>query len=165
MAFRPSAAVTGRDIKYGLIDNSQTLSIGELIIPGIQGDASVCLTGGGTTGDLLGVVLGIVGAGGKVLELNSKAAAADNVTVAQIKVAYYPMYIPTEYVVDLDAASEVTDNSSGYGNFATEATGLLLGESSWAAFGTKTNKQFFSFGLTGNSTTEVSCRCIATLVA
>ena len=167
MAFTPAKQISGgQDIEYALIDNSQTLSVGEVIIPGIQGDTSVVLTGGSTTGDLLGVVLAIVGKDGKVLELDSKAVASDNVTVAQIKVAYIPLYIPMKFDADLDAAAETTDNSSGFGNFAVDATGLLLTESSYVAFGTKSSKQFFSIGLVNaSSTTKVSGRFIATLIA
>lgn len=162
--FLPSKAVSVQDIKYGLMDNSQALTVGEVIIPGIQGDTSVVLTGGSTTGDLLGVVLGFKQEG-NVTEKSTVTAASDNVTVAQIKAAYLPAYLPYEYTVDLDAASETTDNSSGFGNFAVDSTGLLLTESSYVAFGTKSSKQFFSFGLTGKNSTEVACRCIATLIA
>ena len=165
MAFKPKKTVSGQDIKKCLIDNSQTLSIGEAIIPGIQGDTSVVLTGGSTTGDLLGVVLGLEGKDGKVLELTSKAVASDNVTVAMISASYFPLYIPMEFYGVLDAAAETTDNSGTFGNFALDSTGLLLTESSVVAFSTKSSKQFFSFGLTGKNTTEVSGIFIATIVA
>ncbi len=166
--FSPSLPINGaQDVEYGLIKNSVGLSVGEVIIPAISTDTGVVDTGGGTTGDLLGVVLSIVGKGGRVLELNSKTVASDNETVDQIKVCYFPLYIPMKFDVDLDAAAETTDNSGTYGNFAVDSTGLLLSESSVAGFGTKSSKQFFSYGLTnpGLNTTKVSCRCIATIVA
>lgn len=164
--FLPLKQPSGQDIKYALIDNSQTLSVGEAIIPGVQGDTSVVLTAGSTTGDVLGVVMGIVGKDGKVLELNSYAAEADNVTDKMVQVAYLPTYLPYEFEATLDADAETTDNSGAFGNFALDSTGLLLSESSYVAFGTKSSKQFFSFGLIANAgLREVTGRFIATIVA
>lgn len=154
--FVPLKQVTGSEVKKGLIDNSETISNGEVLIPGVQGDTAVVKTGGGTTGALLGVVLGIHGKDGKVLELNSKAVAADNVTVAMIGVSYVPLFVPMEFGATLDAAAETTDNSGAYGNFAVDATGLLLTESSYVAFTTVIAKQFFSYGVTPGTTTEVT---------
>lgn len=162
--FKASRPVSGEDVKKALIDNSQTLSVGEVIIPGVQGDTSVVLTGGGTVGALLGVVLGIEGKGGKVLEKNTVAAASDNVTVDMIKVSYLPLYIPMEFTGDLDAAAETTDNSGAFGNFSVDSTGLLVDESTVSAFSVIENMQLFSFGLTGKNTTEVSCRFISTML-
>lgn len=162
MAFKPLKAIAPADVKYALIDNSQTLSVGEVIVPGVQGDTSVVLTGGGTTAGLLGVVLGIVGDKGKVLEKDTHAAAADNVTVAMVRVAYVPLMRHVEFVVDLDAAPETTDNSSAFGNFAVDSTGLLLSESSVVAYTTVSAKQFFSYGLAGADygSRAVTCRYI-----
>lgn len=160
--FKPTKPIAAEDIMYALIDNSQTLSKGEVIIPAVQGDTGVVNTGGGTTVGLLGVVLSIVGDRGKVLEVNSYAAASDNVTVDQVQVAFLPMFRDVIFEVDLDAAAETTDNSGTYGNFAVDSTGLLLDENTYVAFGTVTNKQFFSYGLvdSGNSTTKVAARYI-----
>lgn len=163
--FKPLKPVSAEDIKYGLIENSQTLKKGEVIIPGVSaagaGDTGVVLTGGGTTAGLLGVVLSIVGDRGKILEVDEHAAAADNVTNAMVRVAYMPMYRDTEFEALLDADAETTDNSGTYGNFAADATGLLLDESTYVAFGTVTAKQFFSYGLVdGNSARKVTCRYI-----
>lgn len=160
MAFTPSKAVSSTDVRYALVDNSQTLSVGECIIPGVQGDTSVVLTAGGTTGPVLGVVLGIVGDRGKVLEVDSKAVASDNVTVAKIKVAYVPTFVPMTFYSDLDAAAETTDDSGAFSNFAIDSTGLLVDESTRAAFTVLEDKQVFSFGLTGRDTTEVEVRFI-----
>jgi len=162
--FNPSRPVAGEDIKKALIDNSQTLARGEVIIPGVQGDTSVVLTGGGTVGALLGVVLGIEGKGGKVLEKNSHVAASDNVTVDMVQVSYVPLYIPMEFTGDLDAAAETTDNSGAFGNFSVDATGLLVDESTVAAFSVVENMQLFSWGLTGKDTTQVSLRFISTML-
>jgi len=162
--FTPSKAVSGEDIKYGLIENSQTLSVGEAIIPGVSTDTSVVLTAGGTVGAVLGVVLSIVGDRGKVLEVDSKAVAADNVTIGKIKVAYLPVFIPMTWYGDLDAAAETTDNSGAFGNFSIDSTGLLVDESTVSAFSVVENMQLFSFGLTSKDTTQVEVRFISTIL-
>lgn len=154
--FKALREYSGTTLKKGLIDNSQGISVGEVIIPGVQGDAAVILTGGGTTGALLGVATGIEGKDGKVLELNSKTVGSDNVTVAMIQASFFPMHIPMEWLGTLDAAAETTDNSSAYGNFAVDSTGLLLSESSVVAFTTVIAKQFFSYGSVPGSTTDVT---------
>lgn len=160
--FTPSKPVSSEDVKYALIDNSQTLSVGEAIIPGVQGDTSVVLTAGGTLGAILGVVLAIVGDKGKVLELNTYAAESDNVTDKLVRVAYIPSFIPGTFISDLDAAAETTDNSGAFGNFSIDSTGLLVDESTVAAFSVVEDMQLFSYGLTGRSTTEVEVRFIST---
>jgi hypothetical protein len=154
--FTPLRQVSGVDVKYGLIDNSETIAQGEVIIPGVQGDTSVIKTGGGTTGALLGVTTGIAGKDGKVLEVNSKAVGSDNVTVAMIQASFIPAFIPMEYGATLDADSETTDNSGAYGSFSVDATGLLLTESSVVAFTTVIAKQFFSFGVIPGTTRDVT---------
>lgn len=163
MAFNKFTALreySGNTLKFGLIENSQTMARGKAIIPGVSsagaGDTSVVLTGGGTTGALLGVVQSIVGKNGQVLELDSKAVASDNVTVAMIQVEYYPISVPMEWGATLDADSETTDNSGAYGNFALDATGLLLTESSIVAFTTVIAKQFFSYGIVPGTTRDVT---------
>jgi hypothetical protein len=163
MAFKPSRAVSGRDVRRGLMDNSQNLTVGEVIIPGIQGDTSVVLTGANVTTPLLGAVVGINGVGatgGRVSEMNSYAAESDNVTDKLVKVDYVPFYLPMEWTTDLNAAAETTDNSGAFGNFQVDSTGLLLLESSVVAYSTIEDMQFFSFGLTGLNTTQVEVRCI-----
>jgi hypothetical protein len=152
------------DLKYALIDNSQTLSVGELIIPGVQGDASVVLTAGGTDGAVLGAVMGIKGKDGKVLEVDTIVAEADNVTDKMIQVSYIPAHLPVEYEGDLDAAAETTDNSGAFGNFTVDSTGLLLDESTVQAFSVVENMQLFSYGLTGLNTTQVTCRIISLIL-
>lgn len=151
------------DVKYGLLDNSENLSIGEVIIPGVQGDTSVVKTGGGTTSYLLGAVMGFKDNNGVGLELNSYAAENDNVTDKLVQAAYIPLHIVPEWISDLDAAAETTDNSSAYGNFAVDSTGLLVDESTVVAFGTRTAVQLFSYGLTGKNTTQVTCVFFATV--
>lgn len=149
-----------KDVKSAVMDQSQTLSIGEVIIPGVRSSQSVVLTGGGTTAGLLGVVAGFKDKGGAALEFESYAAAADNDTNKKVEAVYFPLFIPTEFEVALDAAGNTTAGSGEYGNFAVDTTGLLLDESTYVAFGTIAAKQFFSFGLKKGSTTLVSCRYI-----
>lgn len=155
------------DVKYGLIDNSQTLSVGEVIIPGIVsgGDTGVVLTGGGTTGFLLGSVTGFRDNRGTSMEYDTWAAASNNVTSAMVQCAFLPLAIIPEWTTDLDDTSEVTDNSSSYGNFAVDSTGLLADESTWVAFSTRSAVQLFSYGLTGSSTypKRITCTFFATV--
>ena len=162
MAFKTLKPVANSDVKYTLIDNSQTLSVGRVIIPGITSGVGVAQTGGGTTAGLLGVVLSIVGNKGKVLELDTFTSAVDNVTNALVRVAYIPLIRNLEFVVELDAAPETTAGSSSFSNFAVNATGLLLSESSRVVFGTVAAKQFFSYGLANieYGARAVSCRYI-----
>lgn len=155
-SFQALKEPTGREIKYGLMDNSETLAVGEVIIPAIQGDIGVVKTGGGTTGALLGVVRSIVGKDGKVLELNSKTVENDNVTDKMIQVTFVPIFLINEYAGALDADAETTDNSQSYGTFAVTSTGLLLTESSYTAFTTVIAKQFFSYGVTPASVRNVT---------
>lgn len=139
------------DVRRALIDNSQNLDKGELLIPGVTSATPVVKTGGGTTGLLLGAVLGIEGAGGKVLELNSKAVASDNVTNAQIAASYVPLYMVQEHKTELDAAAGTTTGSGAFGNFAVDSTGLLASEASYVVFSTRSAVQMFSLGLTNNT--------------
>lgn len=154
--FTPLKEVVTSDLKYGLVKNSAAMAVGKAVIPAVSGDTAVIDTGGGTTGALLGVVRSLVGAAGKVLELESKTVAADNETVAMIQVSFIPLFLPMEFGATLDADNETTDDSSAYGNFALDSTGLLLSESSRVAFTTVIAKQFFSFGLIPGTTRDVS---------
>lgn len=154
--FTPLRQVTGNDFKIGLLDRSQTISNGEVIIPSVRATTDVLITAGGTTGAILGVVHSLVGANGKVLELDSKATAVDNETNAMIQAEYLPLWIPMEFGATLDADKETTGGSGTYGNFAVDATGLLLTESSIVTFSTVVAKQFFSFGVTPGTTRDVT---------
>lgn len=154
--FTPLRQVAGNDFKIGLLDRSQTISNGEVVIPSVRSTTNVLITGGGTTGALLGVVHALVGKDGKVLELDSKATAADNETVAMIQAEYLPLNIPMEFGATLDADKETTSGSGTYGNFAVDSTGLLLTESGIVVFTTVIAKQFFSFGINPGTTRDVS---------
>ena len=167
MAFRPLKEHAWQSTRSCLIDNSQTLSVGEAIIPSIQTDASVVLTAGGTDGLVLGVVLGFKSKNGDSLEYNTVIAENDNVTDKMIKAIYVPAHLPIDYESDLDAAAETTDNSGAFGKFTLDSTGLLVDENTviapWASTDVLENMQLFSYGLTGKDTTQVECRFINTI--
>jgi hypothetical protein len=138
------------DAKSAIMDNSENLDIGEVIIPGVTSSTNVVKTGGGTTGLLLGIVMGFKDANGISLEKNSYAASGSNVTGNQVRAEYHPLAVGGEYLTELSAAANTTAGSGEFGNFAVDSTGLLLAETSYVAFGTRTNVQFFSYGLTGD---------------
>lgn len=153
------------DARYGLIGDSQTLSVGEAITCSTNAeDYPIVITAGGTTGPVLGVVMGIAGKDGQVLEVNTHAAAATNDTVERVRVSYLDSWLPTTWLSDLDADAETTDNSRSFGNFAVDSTGLLVDESTVAAITTAEDKQLFSYGLTGVNTTQVEVRWISTML-
>lgn len=154
--FVPLRQISGNDFKIGLLDRSQTISNGEVIIPSVRSTTNVLITGGSTTGALLGVVHALLGKNGQVLELDSKATAADNETVAMIQAEYLPLFIDMEFGATLDADKETTGGSGTYGSFAVDSTGLLLSESSVVTFATVIAKQFFSFGINPGTTRDVS---------
>lgn len=162
--FRPNRQVDDADVRYAIINNSATITRGCTLEPVAGSQPIVTL---GTIQDIvLGVVLAIVGRNGKVLELDSYAAEADNLTDKMVKVAYLPGYVPMTFVSDLDAAAGTTSNSGGFANFQVDSTGLLVDESTvQVAMTTSTgieNMQVMSYGLTGKNTTQVECRFINT---
>ena len=167
MAFKPLRQQVWQDTRSAIIDNSQVLSIGEAIIPSIQGDVSVVLTAGGTDGLVLGVVLGFKDKSGNALEYNTYTAENDNVTDKIVKAIYVPAHLHIDYESDLDADAETTDNSGAFAKFTIDATGLLADESTvtapWASTDVLENMQLFSYGLTGKDTTQIECRFINTI--
>jgi hypothetical protein len=156
--FKVLKPITGSDVKKATILNSANLEVGEVIVPSTAGNSAFVTTGGGTTAGLLGIVLSIVGDCGKVLEVNQRAVAADNQTVGKIQVEYFPLFIPSEIEAVLDANAGTTTGSAGHGNFAVDATGLLLAENSYVAYTTNSAKQFFSFGLVDGTARTVTTR-------
>lgn len=162
--FLPKKQNAYQDVRSALLDNSQVLTIGEAIIPGVQGDTSVVLTAGGTDGAVLGVVVGFKDRAGHAMELNTVTAEADNITDKKVLAVYIPSHLPIDWESDLDAAAETTDNSGAFGNFTIDATGLLVDESTVSAFSVVENMQLFSYGLTGKNTTQVDVRFISTIL-
>ncbi len=146
MAFRPLKQVQYNDLKTVVIGNSQTLTVGDAIVPGATGHAKFAITGASVSTRVLGVVVAIVGAGGTVLELQSKTVASNNETVGLIAVQYIPSSLDMEYEADMSAALATTTDSDGNGvSFNLGATAALLDETS-VALGSATTKQFVSYG-------------------
>jgi len=164
MAFKPLKENVFSDARVALMENSQVLSIGEAIIPGVSTDTSVVLTAGGTDGAVLGVVVGFKDVAGHSIELDTVTAEADNITDKKIKAIYIPAHLPIDWQTDLDAAAETTDNSGAFGNMTIDSTGLLADEDTIAAFSTVEDMQLFSYGLTGKDTTQIDVRFISTIL-
>lgn len=162
MAFIPRKEVPSKDLKTAIIANSEAIAIGDAIIP----DGTVKSTVKGaknTTGIILGVVFSILGTDGKVLEKNTVTVGADNATVAKISVKYIPAYLPIEYTADISQAAGTTTASDLMGQFNLSASvNGTLDETSVGVFSTQ--KQFFSFGVTPESTTKVIGKFSTTLV-
>lgn len=159
MAFLPNKGVDNADVRYAVINNSATVKKGGALIP-VAGSTPIAGAGAANV-LLLGVCLGIVGDKGKVLEKDSFTAAADNLTVAMVQVAYLPAFIPMTYTGTLDAAAGTTSNSGGIAVFNL-ASDILVDESTVTAYTTAENMAVFSYGLTGRNTTEVDVRFINT---
>lgn len=138
------------DAKSAIIDNSLSLTIGQVIIPGVTSATSVAKNGGGTTGLLLGIVTGFKDIAGLALEKLTYAAGASNVTGSQVRAEYQPIALAGEFITDLSAAAETTTGSGEFGNFSVDSTGLLALEGSYVTFSTRSAVQLFSYGLTGD---------------
>ncbi len=155
MAFKPLRLVSFEDMKTAVIANSQTIAIGDVVIPAATTHAAA-VTGAAnsTTTPLLGVVISIMGANGQVLEKSSVTVASNNETVGLISVQFIPSFIPMEYVADTTAATGTTTSSNLMGCFTidTSVNGKLL-ESSYVVFSTV--KQFFSYGANPLNSSQV----------
>lgn len=152
MAFVPLKPENITETKVAVIANSQTLSVGDVIIPDGTNAAAV-KTAANTTGIVLGVVKSIVQPGG-IVGKNSVTVASDNETKDQISVQYIPAYIDVEYEADLSQAAGTTSGSNKMGQFnLSTGDGGVLDETSYGVFSTQ--KQFFSYGVSPESTTKV----------
>jgi hypothetical protein len=143
-------------IEDALLANSETFSVGDAVI--IDTSAPNTIKGAkNTTGILFGVIEkinnGVTGGGVSLQKSSSVTTAADNATNAKITATVRP-FIPSDtYVVDLSAAAGTTTNSQYFGYFnLTAASNSTLNEASYSA---STEKQFLSYGLVPNSTTQV----------
>lgn len=156
MAFRPLRAIPITEFKSAVIANSQTLAVGDAIIPAATGHNKFVTGANNSTGPVLGVVVAILGLNGLVTELQSIAAGASNETNKTYSVQYIPTAITNlEYEAQLDAAAGTTSNSDGlcWFNMSTSLNGKLQ-ESSIALF-SGTQGQFWSFGPTPEDNTLV----------
>jgi len=146
MAFRPLRQVSYNQIKTAVIGNSQTITIGDAVVPGATGHAKAAITAASVSTRILGVVIAIVKQDGTVLELSSKTVASDNETNAKISVQFIPSSVDMEYEADMSAAIGTTTDSDGVGvSFNMGATAALLDETS-VALASATTKQFVSYG-------------------
>lgn len=137
--------------------------VGDVLQGSAAASSAFVQSADGTTGQVLGVVLSIVGANGLPLEKNSVTVASDNQTVGKISVNYLPLYIPMEYEADLSAASGTTTGSAGIGTF--NLSGSLAGQLDESSYVASTaaiaSKQFASRGssaslnVPGGSTSKV----------
>lgn len=150
MAFRPTKKVEDRDLKRAIIANSQVITNGGAIVAGTGANSEFATPATSSSALVVGVVVGIEGLNGKVLELDSKTVASDNQTVAQITAVYIPTYIPMEYEALASAALGTTTGSDGIG-FFTLTDANTLNEASWVAF-SGTASHFSSFGQTPYNT-------------
>ncbi len=153
MAFKPLRRPVETELKKATIGNSITVAIGDVVQPGATTHAGVVVQG--TTGLLLGVVVGIE-QNGKVSELNSVATASDNETTNKYVAVYIPSYISMEYEMDLSAASGTTTGSGlmGFFNIVSATTGGTIDETSYVVF-SGTAGQVFSYGVQSYSTTKI----------
>ncbi len=145
MAFVPLKEVPVTDFKSAVIANSETVAVGDALIPAATGHTKFVLGAASTTGRILGVCMAILGLNGKVTELQSIAAGASNETNKTYSVLYIPSHLPVEYLADLSAAVDTTTDSGGLVSFNLNATNNTLDETSVALF-SATQKQFVSYG-------------------
>lgn len=154
MAFVPSRKVDDSDVKAFVIANSQTIAVGDAVIPAATTHAGAVTGAANTTGIILGVVRAILNPLGKPLEVNSYAVASNNETVGGILAEITPCYIDLEYLADLSQVSGTTTSSNlmGQFNLSTSVNGQL-DETSYGVFSTQ--KQFFSFGANPQNASQV----------
>lgn len=138
-----------------IIDNSQTLAVGDAVIISAARPQAV-IGAKNTTGLVLGTVRAIMAgqaAGNNPLQVNSFTAASNNVTVAKVGVKILPSFLTTTYVADLDDEAGTTTNSQYFGSFDLSATlNGTLDESSYVANGTN---QFLSYGVNPGNSSQV----------
>ncbi len=158
MPFVPLRRPTDIETRKATIGNSITVTIGDAVQPGATTHAGAVVAG--TSGLLLGVVVAIE-QNGKVSELSAVTTASDNETTNKYVAVYIPTWIPIEYTATLSAAAGTTTGSNlmGFFNLTTAAT---LDETTYVVF-SGTAGQFFSYGVTSYSTTNVQGHFYKTL--
>lgn len=155
--FRSLTQPDNHQIRYAPIGNSATVAIGDSIVPGATGHTTAVVNAASnSTNPILGVVVGIIGAQSKVLEVTSTTVGSSNETTNTVQVAYIPANLPFDYEADLTAAAGTTSaDNKGYCWFNMSSTAGKLDETSYALF-SGTEGQFWSYGVTTYSTTKVS---------
>lgn len=156
--FTPLVDFPIEDQQVAVIGNSQTIAVGDVLVPGATGHTKFLVTGKNTTGMLVGVATAILGAPGKqVTELQSVTTGSSNETTPVYYVRYIPLGVPgLKFKATLSAAGGTTTNSDGFGSFNVSATDAgKLDETSIALF-SATEKQFFSLGLDQTDNTKLT---------
>lgn len=150
MAFRPLKEVVSSDLKKAVILNSATIAVGDAIQPGASAaNSEFADVATSVSALILGVVVGIEGKNGAVLEKSTVTVASDNQTVGKIKAVYIPAYIDMEYEADLDDTIAVTTGSDGVG-FMNLKDKDELDEATYVIF-SGTAGQFKVYGQGSNS--------------
>lgn len=111
----------------------------------------------GTTGIILGTVLGIKngpGAGNVFLQEQKITAPLNNLLGGQgVSVDILAPMPPTTYVADLSGPAGVTANSTGFGYFNLSASNN--GQLDETSFAVATEKQFLSYGVNPGNSSQV----------
>lgn len=145
MAFTPLKKYDETDVRAYGIANSQTLAVGDAVIPAATTSAGFVTGAQNTTGIVLGIVRAILNPNGKPLEVTSYAVASNNQTVAGIMAEIIPCYLDVEWLADMSQATATTTSSGLMQQFnLSTSSNALLDETSTGVFSTQ--KQFFSFG-------------------
>lgn len=155
MPFIPLKKVEEQDLKTRVIANSATVAVGDALIVDSTNKNAV-IGAANTTGIIVGVCVSLKQLNGNsILEKNSITVGASNETTTQYAAVFVPAYIPIEYTATLSAAAGTTTGSDKMGQFNLSASvSGTLDETSVGVFSTQ--KQFFSYGVSTYSTTEVA---------
>lgn len=152
--FKPTINYPKSRLKYVILDNSVTVSIGSAITPVVDttGERTRYAKPLTTGKPVLGVVVGFgEKEGGKVYKsfkgATSVTTAADNVTNEKIGVWYIPASDRNvEFVADVNADLGTTPGSTGFGRFSI-ADDTTLNEASYVVINSATGgADFVSYG-------------------
>lgn len=121
MAFKLRASTYAVQSRRGLLDNSLTVKVGDVIIPLASNPSILTNASAAVAGDKypLGVVVGFSGKNGEVIGDGADPAntphqlvtAADNTTVAKYHAVYIPIVHEQEWLADIDAVPGTTTGS------------------------------------------------------
>jgi hypothetical protein len=158
MAFVPYKGVPddAAEFEVAVIANSQTLTVGDAIVPAATGHTKAVTGAASSTTTILGVVTAILSANYGFTGLQSVAAGASNETTPVYYVQYLPTAVPgVKYKATLSQAAGTTTNSNGIGSFNMYSVNGKLDETSIALF-SATEKQFVSLGLDPSDTANLT---------
>ena len=155
MAFTPYKKTPDDfDLMLFPLGASLTCYVGDVLAIGGTGHNKALVTGVSlSTTPVYGVLMGIRGAEGQVLELDSVTTGAGNETTTVYYGLVCPAYLPIKWTATLSATAGTTTGSDGACFFATGSTHGQLDETS-VAFIAGTKKVFWSDGLDTRDTTN-----------